>query len=156
MKLQKGKGWQKLTLESFEELDYENGTPLEIVIPGTVGSPADPDNAPCPIVLEYYDGELVIRVYNGEEEPTWRIGVDLKRDRVPTVTERPLVLCSRARNRITVKCESPVLRDNIAIDQQWDYTTDEDGCYCFYLFYEQETIDIMAKRYTGIILQEED
>jgi hypothetical protein len=49
-----------------EDLDWESGKSLAICIPEFRGQKGDPDR--CVIHIEWYDGRLGIRIYNGEED----------------------------------------------------------------------------------------
>jgi len=50
-----------------EDLDYESGNGLCICIPDFRGQSGDPDRNV--IYIEWYDGRLQIRVYDGREDP---------------------------------------------------------------------------------------
>jgi hypothetical protein len=62
-----------------EDLDYESGNALCICIPDFRGQAGDPDRNV--IYIEWYDGKLQVRVYDGGEDPvgtyTNRAGVHM-------------------------------------------------------------------------------
>jgi hypothetical protein len=49
-----------------EDLDWESGKSLSICIPDFRGQKGDPDR--CVIHIEYYDGRLSVRMYDGGED----------------------------------------------------------------------------------------
>lgn len=62
---------------SINELDNNNGSGgIEILIPGALGNPNDV--IPTPIFLEYYEGKVMLRVWNGKDDPDVSIEIKLK------------------------------------------------------------------------------
>lgn len=55
-----------MTLSDSEINNNNGGKGLEIYIPGYKNNPQCPDDAQ--IFIEYYDGEIQIHVWNGEED----------------------------------------------------------------------------------------
>jgi len=68
----------KQIIISEKELHSNGG--LEIVIPGTAGSPEDPPGSPCPVFIESYKQEVRVIIWNGTEVPTI---IPLKRAKTP-------------------------------------------------------------------------
>jgi hypothetical protein len=54
-----------------KELDNNSGSGgLEIYIPSVIASPTDAPDKKCPIFIEYYEGQIHVRVWDGKEDPT--------------------------------------------------------------------------------------
>jgi cadmium resistance protein CadD (predicted permease) len=51
----------------LDKKDLMNG--VEIVIPGTIGNPADPIDVNCPIYIELYEGKILVHIWNGDQDP---------------------------------------------------------------------------------------
>ena len=49
-----------------QDIQYGNGDPIWIRIPGFCGNPEDPDG--CNLMIEYYDGRLRVHFWNREND----------------------------------------------------------------------------------------
>jgi hypothetical protein len=58
----------RLTKENLDNHDGNGG--LEISIPGLQELPGSIYGKECPIFIEYYEGKVLIHVWDGKEDPT--------------------------------------------------------------------------------------
>jgi hypothetical protein len=60
----------RLTKEDLNNNQDKSSGGLEISIPGVLANPTDAPGKECPIFIEYYEGKVLVHVWDGKEDPT--------------------------------------------------------------------------------------